>query len=81
MQPTMADQPSGKHYDELAPPPPPPPDIPAQPKLDLDLTLDQVLAQLGQPLSTSMDGEKRIYLFKDWKITFVKGKVADIDAR
>jgi hypothetical protein len=80
-QPTIPDQPSGKHYDDIPPPPPPPPDTPAPPKLDLNLTLDQVVALLGQPLSTSMDGEKRIYLFKGWKITFVKGKVADIDAR
>jgi hypothetical protein len=77
-QPTIPDQPSGKHYDDLAPPPPPP-DTPS--KLGLNLTLDQVLAQLGQPLSTRTDGDKQIYLFKDWKITFVKGKVADIDAR
>lgn len=79
VQPTVPDQPSVKHYDDIAPPPPPPPDTPALPKLGL--TIDQVVAQLGKPFSAVMDGDKQIYLYKEWKITFVKGKVADIDAR
>jgi hypothetical protein len=80
-QPTVP-EPSVKHFDEIAPPAPP--DAPAaaqQPKLDLNMTIDQVVAQLGQPSTTARDGEKQIYLYKDWKITFVKGKVTDIDAR
>jgi hypothetical protein len=84
-QPTIPDQPPVKHYDDI-PPPPPPPETPAtaqQPKLNLGrgLTLDQVVAQLGQPFSTATDGDKQIYWFKDFKITFVNGKLADVDAR
>jgi hypothetical protein len=59
------------------PPPPPPP----QPKLEKGLTIDQVVAQLGQPVTTATVGDKQIYLFKEWKITFIGGKVADIDVR
>ncbi len=81
-QPAIPEQPAVKHYEEIAPPPPP--DTPAaapQPKLDLNMTIDQIVAQLGQPSSTVVAADKQIYLYKDWKITFVKGKVADIDAR
>jgi hypothetical protein len=59
------------------PPPPPPP----QPKLEKGLTIDQVVSQLGQPVTTATVGDKQIYLFKEWKITFIGGKVADIDVR
>jgi hypothetical protein len=59
------------------PPPPPPP----QPKLEKGQTIDQVVAQLGQPVTTATVGDKQIYLFKEWKITFIGGKVADIDVR
>jgi hypothetical protein len=81
-QPAISEQPAAKHYEEIAPPPPP--DTPAatpQPKLDLNMTIDQIVTQLGQPSSTVMDGDKQIYLYKEWKITFVKGKVTDVDAR
>jgi hypothetical protein len=57
------------------------PDTLSRLNLELGMTLDQVVAQLGQPFSTATDGDKQIYLYRDWKITFVKGKVADIDAR
>lgn len=81
-QPAIPEQPAVKHYEDIAPPPPPDtPAATAQPKLDLNMTIDQVVAQLGQPSSTATAGDKQIYLYKDWKITFVKGKVADIDAR
>jgi hypothetical protein len=59
------------------PPPPPPP----QPKLEKGQTIDQVVAQLGQPETTATVGDKQIYLFREWKITFIGGKVADIDVR
>jgi hypothetical protein len=64
-----------KPIEEPAPPPPP------QPKLEKGLTIDQVVAQLGQPQTTATVGDKQIYLFKEWKITFIGGKVADIDVR
>ena len=41
----------------------------------------QGVAQLGQPVTTATVGDKQIYLFKEWKITFIGGKVADIDVR
>jgi hypothetical protein len=62
-------------YGDIAPPPPP------APELKLGLTVDQVVAQLGQPVNTATVGDKQIYLFKEWKITFIGGKVTDIDAR
>jgi hypothetical protein len=65
-------------FADIAPPPPPPA---AQPKLELGQTVDQVTAQLGQPVNTVVAGDKQIYLFKEWKVTFVKGKVTDIDVR
>jgi hypothetical protein len=62
-------------YGDIAPPPPP------APELKLGLTVDQVIAQLGQPITTATAGDKKIYLFKEWKITFTGGKVTDIDVR
>jgi len=62
-------------YGDIAPPPPP------APELKLGLTVDQVIAQLGQPITTATAGDKKIYLFKEWKVTFVGGKVTDIDVR
>jgi hypothetical protein len=83
---TTAPESTPTHYEDIAPPPPPPPDTSAtaqQPKLNLNLnmTIDQIVAQLGKPTSTATAGDKQIYLYKDWKITFLNGKVADIDAR
>jgi hypothetical protein len=41
-------------------------------------TIDQVVAILGQP-NTKLNGEqKTIYVYKDLKITFVDGKVSDV---
>jgi hypothetical protein len=59
----------------------PPPPAPAPPDLKLGLTVDQIVAQLGQPVNTVTAGTKQIYLYKEWKITFIGGKVTDIDAR
>ena len=65
-------------FEPIKEPPPPPP---VQPKLEKGLTIDQVVSQLGQPETTATVGDKQIYLFKEWKITFIGGKVADIDVR
>jgi hypothetical protein len=66
----------------LAPiaPPPPPPDAPAAPPqtLGLGMTIDQVVAILGQPQRVANLGTKQIYSYKDLKVTFVDGKVTDI---
>lgn len=60
--------------------PPPPPDAPpAQPPtVAIDQTPDQVVAILGQPDKKAKIGAKEIYFYKDLKVTFVNGKVKDI---
>ena len=59
---------------------PPPPDAPAAPPqtLGLGMTVDQVVAILGQPQRMATVGTKQIYSYKDLKVTFVAGKVTDI---
>jgi hypothetical protein len=59
----------------IAPPPPPPPD-PAE--IAEGQTVDQVVAALGQPQKKAKVGTKEIYYYKDLKVTFVNGKVKDI---
>jgi|HubBroStandDraft_1064217.scaffolds.fasta_scaffold17533_4 hypothetical protein len=64
-----------------APPPPiePPPPPPADPvAVSEGQTIDQVVAALGQPQKTAKVGTKVIYYYKDLKVTFVNGKVKDI---
>lgn len=56
----------------IEPPPPPPAEV------SLGQTTDQVVAALGNPLKTAKVGTKDIYFYKDMKVTFVKGKVTDI---
>ena len=41
-------------------------------------TTDQVVASLGQPQKVVNLGSKQIYVYKDLKITFLNGKVADV---
>ena len=48
------------------------------PNIEVGQTIDQVVAALGQPLHTATVGAKKIYSYKDMKITFKDGKVADI---
>ena len=61
-------------------PPPPPPDAPEAPPptVAMDQTPDQVTAILGQPQKKAKIGTKEIYFYKDVKVTFVNGKVKDI---
>jgi hypothetical protein len=42
-------------------------------------TLEQVKAQLGDPQKTVNLGTKQILIYKDLKITFIKGKVTDVE--
>jgi hypothetical protein len=70
--------PPAQKFDAIAPPPPPPA---APVNLAIGLTIDQVVAQLGQPINTVVEGDKKIYLYKEWKVTFMKGKISDVDAR
>jgi hypothetical protein len=47
-------------------------------KIGLGQSTDQVAASLGQPDKVVDLGSKKIYIYKDLKITFVDGKVSDV---
>ena len=57
-------------------PPPPPPAAPAT--IALGQTVDQVTASMGAPTRIIDLGTKKIYVYKDMKITFKTGKVSDV---
>jgi hypothetical protein len=60
-------------------PPGGPPPPPAQPQtIQLGQTTDQVVAAIGQPDKIVNLGAKQIYVYKDIKVTFLKGKVSDV---
>ncbi len=52
---------------------PPPPQT-----IQLGQSTDEVLAALGQPAKIVNLGAKQIYVYQDLKITFMKGKVSDV---
>jgi hypothetical protein len=55
------------------------PAAPAAPvEIALGQTVDQVTAALGQPKNIVDLGPKKIYVFKDMKVTFKDGKVTDV---
>jgi hypothetical protein len=62
------------------PPPPPPADAPAAaPKsISLGQTKDQVSATFGPPTKVVTLGTKEIDYYADMKVTFVNGKVSDV---
>jgi hypothetical protein len=51
---------------------------PATATIQLGQTIDQVKAALGQPEKIVDLGKKQIYVYKDLKITFMDGKVSDV---
>ncbi len=61
---------SSSNKQQQAPPPQPP-------TIQLGQTPDQVQAVLGQPDKIVNLGAKLIYVYKDLKVTFMNGKVAD----
>jgi len=63
------------------PPPPPPPDAaPPQPKtISLGQTKDAVVANWGQPTKIVKLASKEIYYYPDMKVTFVAGKVSNVE--
>jgi hypothetical protein len=64
----------------IAAPPPPPEDAPSVPiNIAIGQTPDQVKAALGQPDRIIKAGAKEIYSYKNLKITFVDGKVSDVE--
>lgn len=77
-----APAPSAPPAAALAPiaPPPPPPDQPAAPPPTISLgeSKDDVLAGFGAPARIVKLGPKEIDYFKDMKVTFVNGKVTDV---
>jgi hypothetical protein len=62
------------------PPPPPPADAAAAPPKTISLgqTKDQVAAIFGQPTKVVNLGTKEVDYYPDMKVTFVKGKVTDV---
>jgi hypothetical protein len=65
-----------------APPPPleAPPPPPADPvEVKVGQTPEQVVAALGPPLKKAKTATREIYFYKDLKITFVNGKVKDVE--
>jgi hypothetical protein len=66
------------------PPPPPPPDATPAPaaapaEVKIGQTTDQVKAALGAPLQIFNLGPKVVYKYKSLKVTFVNGKVSDVE--
>jgi len=76
-QPAVAPQPAAAEAAPAPIPPPPPP--PADPKeIKLGQTPDQVVGNFGQPDKIIKLAAKQIYVYKDMKVTFVGGKVSDV---
>jgi hypothetical protein len=51
----------------------------AQPEsIEMGMTPDQVVAAMGQPDKKVNLGTKQIYVYKDLKVTFMNGKVSDV---
>ena len=64
------------------PPPPPPPDAApaaAPAEVKIGQTTAEVAAALGQPLQIFNLGPKVVYKYKSLKVTFVNGKVSDVE--
>jgi len=63
----------------IAPPPPPADQAQAPPKtVSLGETKDNVVADFGPPTKIAKVATKEIYFYKDIKVTFVGGKVTDV---
>jgi hypothetical protein len=61
-------------------PPPPPPDQPAAPPKTIKVgqSKDVVIATWGQPTKDIKLASKEILVYPDMKVTFVAGKVSDV---
>ena len=49
------------------------------PTISIGQTIDQVTASMGQPTRIVDLGVKKIYVYKDMKVTFKAGKVSDVE--
>jgi mono/diheme cytochrome c family protein len=75
--PTPDSEPAPVKYGDI-PPPPPPADAPP-PTVAIGQTEDQVIASFGPPMRVAKLGVKEILYYKDMKVTFIKGKVSDVE--
>jgi hypothetical protein len=41
-------------------------------------TIEEVVGALGPPVRIATIGAKKIYMYKDMKVTFLNGKVTDV---
>jgi len=60
-------------------PPPPPPADAAPATIAIGQTEAQVTSAFGAPTKQANVGAKKIYYYKDMKVTFVHGKVTDVE--
>jgi hypothetical protein len=80
--PAQAQQFNQQPNTPMAPiPPPPPVDTPAgpPPQVNIGQTPAQVTAELGQPQQIFDLGAKVVYKYKSLKVTFINGKVTDVE--
>jgi len=66
---------NGGGQQQAAPPPDPPKETQT---IDKGQTEDQVVGILGKPDKIVNLGAKKLYIYKDMKITFIAGKVSDV---
>ena len=59
--------------------PPPPPANAPPPTIALGQTKEQVTAAFGQPTKAAKIGAKEIFYYKDMKVTFLNGKVSNVE--
>ena len=82
-QPPQSQQPSqppAAPLQAILPPPPPPDQPPPAPKtIALGQTMDVVIATWGKPTTDIKLGSKEIFKYPDMKVTFVGGKVSNVE--
>jgi hypothetical protein len=59
--------------------PPPPPADTQTPTISVGQTKNQLTTAFGQPIRTVKIGVKEIYFYKDMKVTFLNGKVSNVE--
>jgi hypothetical protein len=80
--PDRIDRLIGQVFQVAGPSPQPAPAAPAQPpppsNIELGQTPEQVRAALGEPERIADLGSKKIFVYRDLKVTFLDGKVSDV---
>jgi hypothetical protein len=74
--PSVGGLPAPQTFEPIAPPPPP---AAAPRKIEIGQTIEQVKASFGDPTNIVSLGDKVIYIYKNLKVTFVNGKVSDVE--